>query len=457
MDSQHDTLLRILREVGPGTIRDLLQKSTAFGQVTRMRVRVGGEDPYGGMIHPDDSRRLLRSLKAEYTCLTYDPGTQELQIKDDRGVASSIALHALDKIFNQEFYTHLDLNCGYRTLTVAPQYQTRAVPVPELPAVTAADLMSAYRQLDKMLEATPYNTPAYVDRAGRAFYLGNATFPYSDDVAPVSTPVPRRHTREPIRGWRAWRLFWSREEGWYLVSVSFTTPWEGPIHHADEAPSEVNSRGIHTHLLTHRDMEEHCVQGEVSLWGTVTVHEKGYRAEHARINRLVVSPGLSVLSTLHLTGYTSTDVRQLTPAHRATYARDPETPDYAAIVRDLEAKYHCEVTLLDIAPEAVGKEIMAEHKKRENAAMQDFSARLQKFTRDLRAEPGLDLDDMLRLSSERSWRAEYFKAVYLDTPGFLSGIDWATDPDSPVLGRLNAAKSRDGFPPHIPLSMEIDS
>jgi hypothetical protein len=92
-----------------------------------------------------------------------------------------------------------------------------------------------------------------------------------------------------------WRLLESREDGPLLVSPSACTVWEGPVLAADRRPAvegPASRSGVYAHatpaglapsLLRAGDA---VVYGEVTLFGVVCVHEAGYRAERARIDRL---------------------------------------------------------------------------------------------------------------------------------------------------------------------------
>lgn len=95
-------------------------------------------------------------------------------------------------------------------------------------------------------------------------------------------------------------------EGWLLASPTQGTKWTSPILRADGEPCSYDP---HDYRWT--DREDHChgiyahdspewsdfyssgsvrAMGRVELTGKIVVHEKGYRAEAARITRLVLNP-----------------------------------------------------------------------------------------------------------------------------------------------------------------------
>jgi hypothetical protein len=175
-------------------------------------------------------------------------------------------------------------------------------------------------------------------------------------AAPIN--VPRRLTREPVKAWRAWNAVYVKEHGWILRSVYFTQHlWYGPVLHADHAPSESNVHGVHAFLRTYPHAEHSVVQGELTLWGKVAAHEWGYRAQHARINRLTLSP--CIVLPVHMRRDYAPEDACLKPAYKRDWFSNAEDAPLEEIAWDLERRYQCEVEILTEAPEDIGKEIMA--------------------------------------------------------------------------------------------------
>lgn len=151
-------------------------------------------------------------------------------------------------------------------------------------------------------------------------------------VEPTVTPLPKRKSATPIRAWRQWRVI-VRDEDYLLYSYNQSSVWEGPILRANGKPADHNPHqhattephGIYAWPLisgpvtTAKVQEKRAkanadysfggsiwmvpyistgspfsvvrselpnngyAEGEVELIGKVVVHEKGYRAEAARV------------------------------------------------------------------------------------------------------------------------------------------------------------------------------
>jgi hypothetical protein len=110
----------------------------------------------------------------------------------------------------------------------------------------------------------------------------------TDDVS--TTPVSELNGG--VEGWRGWRL--TDVAGTpRLQSVSARSTWDGPCFTSDMLPTLDGARratGVHAYA-TPGQMQSllhgpALVYGQVTLYGEVCVHEMGYRAEHARIDRL---------------------------------------------------------------------------------------------------------------------------------------------------------------------------
>lgn len=182
-------------------------------------------------------------------------------------------------------------------------------------------------------------------------------------LGPVATPkpLPVRKSTEPIRAWRQWRVI-VRDDDYLLYSYNQSSVWEGPILRANCKPQDHNphqhggtEHGIYAWPLIAGPAEtakvaEKCrkpgvgdiyfginlsftpglgqwligtnpeptsvgfAEGEVELIGKVVVHEKGYRAEAARVSSL--------------------------------FLRDVNTPAFRnGIIRKMEARYQCFVAI----------------------------------------------------------------------------------------------------------------
>jgi hypothetical protein len=126
-----------------------------------------------------------------------------------------------------------------------------------------------------------------------------------------------------LTGYRWWIARLRRRAGWQLRSLARSVWWRGPHLVAPSPPRARRDEVIplyrcdgggtchggihafksetlaldfaHTFLLS-RDRKAHTypVWGAVALWGKVVEHERGYRAEHAMIRRLVVPERLVI-------------------------------------------------------------------------------------------------------------------------------------------------------------------
>jgi hypothetical protein len=131
----------------------------------------------------------------------------------------------------------------------------------------------------------------------------NGTFvlePGDTDEDPPELPV--RESSEPLVGWRSWTLHHFEDKAW-LTSPAMDTAWHDPILRADAEPAPYNphdwrwrdrddhAHGIYAHSGKHGLGGVHpgAAAGEVEGFGTVVVHERGFRAEAVRIRKLVVS------------------------------------------------------------------------------------------------------------------------------------------------------------------------
>lgn len=98
-------------------------------------------------------------------------------------------------------------------------------------------------------------------------------------------------TTDGIEGWRGWRLA-DVGNGPTLRSISAPDVWDGPCFTSDALPTAMRRKppGVHA-FATPGQLQSvlrgsALVYGQVTLHGEVCIHEMGYRAEHARVDRL---------------------------------------------------------------------------------------------------------------------------------------------------------------------------
>ena len=97
-----------------------------------------------------------------------------------------------------------------------------------------------------------------------------------------------------VIGWRQWRLDRDRSGRIVLQSLVGRVFWNGRDFEADRAPEagDGDRHGVHAYAPSHGRQpwgsygDRNVVSGEVGLSGIVVVHERGCRAERARILRL---------------------------------------------------------------------------------------------------------------------------------------------------------------------------
>ncbi len=123
-----------------------------------------------------------------------------------------------------------------------------------------------------------------------------------DHVA-VRSAVNHR-TSEVIVGWRAWRLVsWKllkEQREVVLESIMYPLIWHPAKPVAARVGFDLPS-GVHAwqtraqcleHARSYGIYAREWIVGEVSLWGHVIKHERGFRAEHAYPRRLIVPDAL---------------------------------------------------------------------------------------------------------------------------------------------------------------------
>lgn len=142
------------------------------------------------------------------------------------------------------------------------------------------------------------------------------SYPFADLPKPEKpAPLPVRESETPLIGYRAWDVIKDEDRFW-LKSPYQSTIWDGPILRAEKPPcaydphgywkDENHSHGIyahnepvwedmHTYDWMRGPMFSGTAMGRVELTGRVIVHETGFRAEAARITKLVLSPSLMKL------------------------------------------------------------------------------------------------------------------------------------------------------------------
>jgi hypothetical protein len=117
---------------------------------------------------------------------------------------------------------------------------------------------------------------------------------------PEGPPLSRSKRIGGIVAYRGWTLNGSFNDP-VLQSVAVSTLWPEPVLVADGKPAENNhlaftgrgKHGIYAYKTARDFFDGHgstFVWGQVVLYGTVVVHERGYRAERAMIKNLVLSP-----------------------------------------------------------------------------------------------------------------------------------------------------------------------
>jgi hypothetical protein len=95
-----------------------------------------------------------------------------------------------------------------------------------------------------------------------------------------------------ILAWRGWVLDPAYEDEPTLRSITYHTPWEGPVLTADKPPASGTTHGIYAlkakPALGEQDFGYFCKAafGEVALSGQVIIGQRGYRAERAVIRSL---------------------------------------------------------------------------------------------------------------------------------------------------------------------------
>jgi len=121
--------------------------------------------------------------------------------------------------------------------------------------------------------------------------------------------LPASKMREEIVAYRVWRVFWENRDPEQpaqprLGSAHYgKIPWEPGVPMAGDIDSERPQRrtGIHaysdkTNMIVSSvapclQAAEYIVAGTVSLWGTVIVYERGYRAQFAYPRQLCWTNG----------------------------------------------------------------------------------------------------------------------------------------------------------------------
>jgi hypothetical protein len=160
-----------------------------------------------------------------------------------------------------------------------------------------------------------------------------------------------------IEGWRGWRLT-DVGDAPHLQSISAGDTWDGPCFTSDALPTVARTRvpaGIHAYA-TPGQMQPvlrgpALVYGQVTLHGQVCMHKMGYRAEHARIDRLFLRAcGRHEPRNAILTGVLLLDVQNYEAgSYCACDALAPhEWRSYdqlEILARQLGDRYQCDVTI----------------------------------------------------------------------------------------------------------------
>lgn len=198
-------------------------------------------------------------------------------------------------------------------------------------------------------ELLPIRTPR--QRTTRRTVNGGST-PASDAASPIRT------SGNGIEAWRGWRLTDVAGQT-RLQSLSADAVWDGPCFTSDVLPTVERRRapsGIHA-FATPGQLQSALrgpalVYGQVTLYGEVCVHETGYRAEHARVDRLFLRAcGRHAPAEMRRTGLFLLDVLAF-EASRTYCACDALASDewlsYAeleVIAGQLGDRYQCDVTI----------------------------------------------------------------------------------------------------------------
>lgn len=177
---------------------------------------------------------------------------------------------------------------------------------------------------------------------------------------PVVIELPSTHAPSGgIEAWRGWRLVESGGDA-KLQSLTASDTWDGPCFTADVRPTVERRRaptGIHAYAtpgqLQSALRGPALVYGQVTLRGEVCVHETGYRAEHARIDRLYLRAcGRHPRAAPARTGLLLLDLLALDNTPHAYCACDALEPHEWLAWEDLEAlatrlgdRYQCDVTI----------------------------------------------------------------------------------------------------------------
>src|SRR5579875_2580564 len=102
---------------------------------------------------------------------------------------------------------------------------------------------------------------------------------------------------QPIIGWRAWYVCRDRNFTPQLWSVVHALPWpSGSPLVAHALPTSLPKAGIYAYRSPELAVDEFAssdwggglVLGSVALWGTVVEHERGYRAQYAYPQELLL-------------------------------------------------------------------------------------------------------------------------------------------------------------------------
>jgi hypothetical protein len=184
---------------------------------------------------------------------------------------------------------------------------------------------------------------------------------------------PQRRTA-PIPGLRGWRLYWHRDAGQpVLGSVVRPYLWDGPLVRDPKPPSPQSSTGFYAFPATpeafRRFMNDitvvmgwnigrYCgglVFGRVSLFGRVIEHDHGYRAEAARVDKLVIRAGPETNEKMMHVAYATSD-------HSVTSVVGWQSVSVRDLVAALERVYDCPVVTVpnDAHPKRIWDELVKE-------------------------------------------------------------------------------------------------
>lgn len=168
----------------------------------------------------------------------------------------------------------------------------------------------------------------------------------------------RRRADVPnLKGWRVWHV--DLEHAMLLPVMmwhEFPECWDGPHAAASNTPSEICMDGLWClrpeHFATAVAQYNYAVYGRIHCYGSVVLYEYGYRASHALVERLVLRPTCSVLtSMLHGSQNVRSQLMRAFPAppplESVVTLQDASPAARTMFAERLAQRYDCECTVED--------------------------------------------------------------------------------------------------------------